>query len=1830
MLIHHRWREKAHRLAGHGRARWLQLPFTWIGGLVTLVAVALALSHLDWSEMLRRAAVLQLRYTLQREVTLGKLVIDPHGLVQVSNLTIYDGLQSHRKQWAAKLISVRFDPLCMWVAPARPLSAVRQVVVEAPYVRLTRDQRGRWNFSDLVGKPPTGKPSTDKFRGEVLVHNGEFVYQDAHLLRPGLPAIDEHLVQLNARMSTVGDDLPFRVTAVSLTDHAHAIAANGNLCQGKPDLLATLQFTDINLPYWRQFALSSLPMTLTGGRANGRLQVGLTANPTTGQPEWQYSMLVDIRDLRGSYQYANKAIPFLLARGQLGVADNVVELTGLTGDVDGLPFAVDGTITHFAKPILALQARFNDVGVARLAALLPGTGNLPCQPGGTLNGWAQIVGPLSQLQVTGHFSGPSLYTAYGGVTDVQADFSYNGSAVRLANLSGRGFGGSVAGDLWVSLDNSSDLQMLFHGEAAQLDLQAALTQLLPKPIALTDTISLPRDVYGTLSGPLTVTLDHHGRVAMMSRMLGGVQLADVTQGNLDSSVRVNLDENGLRATVERCELRLPEGTLQLQGHLAADTTLDISVRGSTLDLAALAAHTHQAGITGTAYLDGHLTGLPTQLSLQSSVHVKNGSVSGHAFDDLYGQISADLGSPLQVAVSQMRLIAGANQVVLPTAMITLDPDTKSWIIDGEITLARTTLKALTAACGVAALPVDGLIEAHATMRAGADLHVEGNLHIDHPVYTDGNTAVSLDDVRVPFSLDGAVLTLKDAHLIYHGMDITLNGDVGLDAQHASPTQLALRADATVNLDDFTVLTRGDDPRIGQLTNDLRLRIPADVQGTFQLSAQATAQLTPKPGSTLVATLLKSLRVETKIDGGNTLQVVGIPFQQVSADVTYRGGDQTLLVNKVSVSRVVDARSYCLSVPTTSSYNLATGEINLKTQFSGALIDGRKGFADLDLLRHDLITIPENIRGVSEIGGVAAFRKIPGLQSLNQAVRSIPLPFNGNAVIDIAVTHALKAPKIMVEMNADHLEMGGDIMPEIDGQVSFDMATNELECDHFYATYPKNGPLADAFANLSGSATLPGKDKHGRVIPGKMSFDFDVAKIDFADIATWLNNPQISKLHGKASLRGQISGLTASPAMSATFSVLSPGYGDVQFGNLDALLELKDNQLSIGKTFAAPNRTATLQFKGAQNDSPIKALKFYGSLPVRWKGSLQPYIPDDEKVAFALNLPRQGLDVIRAYLAPLESHDISPVVPKGTYLFYQLPGKDAPAITLPKPLKDAGTIEGALTISGTLKNPVINNGVFRTSVPEVILPLADADLPNRLRQVSLDIGFNSDIFKGTNQLVINDLSAVYDRVETTQPRKQNKFVSWFSSLLGRDTKQEAFSPGALVAQGTIGIDAQKLFTTKGNMADVLNYDCYVKMVRTPLHWRQLFQGMVTAYLRLGNQAGTHKPQVTGVVYAEKSRLTLQGQSGESSSGAPTLPSFNPELELALQMGPGNVFAITPDNPLTQNTLSAEIPFRATALFPPISPSDLVYSPRAKQLSWRGMKPPVDKDYPSYRYTSDTLSGLVDKDRYASDTPSAQTDKGTFGWLTGTLAKPDLSVYYSVIPSQARVQLPGGTLTFREAMGEMHFPLFAAEDDTRWNDMHLICKAQATGMMEKYGISANIDGDFAPFIKASDPKSPPKQFPITFNTESAPQGAQPLSSDEIRDRLIGLTDFATLLSGTPGESRSSIMRVGQNLFLRGWFDKIARQMGLETFSVDLDPTLTPETTLITPELGKPQIGTLRLGVTRTFAIPPTWRTWGDYRLPAYRLFGGPNLSNFSLSGDIDDQHEQSLKLQYKFRF
>jgi len=1835
--------------------RWLArqlLALLLILILTTLAVISLLM--VNRQELLRRVVVLHLRYALQRDVSLGEITLDPRGRAVLTNLVVFDGLNSTRRAWSAKRIDLGFDPLHLTAYPKLPVSSIDSVQVDDPYLIITRDGKGRWNFQDLI-KPR--KPTKDRFRAEVVVRNGEIIYRDEKGLLPGGGPLREHLVRLNARTTRAGGDfMPFRVSALSVGGHLHAFSATGNLdTTGRGE--GVVRLGKVELAKLQQYLPATFPVTLVSGQADARLQVAIKINPRTKQAKWQATVVVDLRDVSGSLTLQRQIIPCVIQHGQLRYADGAVELVDMQGWVNGAPFEADGTVSNFTHPTYALQVATHDAPTDALFSLLPGMRTLPYKFTGKVDGWAHIVGSSTDVQVYGHGGGLSVYAPFGEFHEVKGDFSYTSDAFQATNVTATGFGGVFAGSLWVVTTPGKGPQTLVNGEMTGVGIQHLTRQFLADAMAH-PTGPLPlTDIDGSLSGPVTIEVARSGHVSISTHARGNVQVAGLTHGDVDTSLQLEIDGDEVTTRVERLTASTPEGMFQAQGAITPDLNVQLAVRGSGVDLATVGAYFDQKELRGTGFVTGDLDGPLDRLAFSGSLHVQDGAYADHAFTDLYSTVQVALSPAPVLALRDTRLMAGGSQITLPETRFTSDPDRRTWTADGKVVLPRTSLAELGKAINVE-LPLDGLVEGDASFDLSSDTQsAGGTVQLRYPVLHAGKTDVELENAKLTFALERDTLTITSGEVLYRDTPFNVTGAVTLDAKTRRPTAFDLQLSAkAVGLDLLTKYVDSNDPLLGKLTDDLRVALPVDVDGRFDLSVDVTAKLPPNAQPT-ADVLAKALTVTVTARQVGELKLARIPYRDFAVELEYQGESDVLTARRLNLAREASGRDYRLSLtekdgkPNPGVLNLASTEIDMNLTL-GSLDTASAGSADLDLLRRDLLALTANFTSDSPLAG------------LRDAVNSLPLPFAGKANIHVALGSAMSRPRIAAGLTVHELTIGGNAMPNVAGFMTYDSVTHELFVGRtpasdevvLEAQLPdtltlSGGPDPDASAELGGKVTLPLKDKEGKeLLAGDLDLNFEANSVDPSLIGLWMRNAQLRELKGDATIRAQIKGTPADPVVTGSVDVTGLGYGKTAFDSLYSVFKLENDRLIIGRTTLEGDGAAAFQLKGSTD--PIE---FYGYLPIVWLGTLHPDVAMDQPLHFVINLPHQGLGMVQAYLPQLpaelvaalpkaavnetrapgplpaalhsESETLSlrgnalagsvkptrpapePAAPKpapNQRDFFALPVNgswDNPIrIALPKQPSDNEWIEGSLEVRGTRQKPEIVNGVFKAQVPEVILPVADDNLPNRLRDVNLELGFKSQRSGNAwvNTLEVKDCSAVYDRDTLAQAPKRGK-LDWLKKLLGTDSKETPFKPGAVVAGGTVSFN---MANARALTADQLDYDIYAKVLRAPLRWKDIFHGTVTSYLHLGNNPKTHHPQIRGVVYAENGRMTYAG--GAEAGAEPAAPSlaFNPELQVAVQLGAGNMFEITQDNPLYQNTLSATLPFTGTPLFSPIAMTDQPYlsgARRDKDGALHVAKPPLDSTHLPYQYTADTLQP------YAG--------RGTCAWVTGTLAQPVIEAHFVLAPGKAQVQLPGGTLTVRQATGRMLWDPFNPELAPA-DRLQITAKGEATGTVDKYTVAMRVDGN----ILDESRETSPFQF-VTTNT---PSGMPPLSSSEIQARLTGLSSVADLLRGDRQIMSSLYERAPMFLF-GGWFRKAADKLGLETFAFTFDQTMTPEMTLVTSEFGKSRFGAFRLGWTQTYSDLPTWTMWGDYKFPDIRF-----LRNMSISADTNERGDRNMNLQYKIEF
>ncbi|MHB9132587.1 MAG: hypothetical protein ACYDBB_16075 [Armatimonadota bacterium] len=1832
--------------------------------LLLIATILLSILTSDWREVVRRVAILHLRDALQQDVQVGQLHIDPRGRVLIRKLVVPEGAGKSRTLASVESLDIRFDPVRLAAVPTRPLSAIRLVMVDTPYLNLRRDVRGQWNYQELLKPKKRKRPSQDRFGGEVIITNGECVFQDAKGLLPDTP-LAEHLTHVSARLTTAGKDyLPFRISGQSTSGHLHDFVATGGYNAATKRAQCELRYVALDLAFIRKYLPKRIPLTIEAGTIDGRLQIDAGINPQTGRFALQTTGLADVRDFRGALVLGKMKNAVTIASGQFALTSDMMELIGVQGKLNGMPIAVEGTISHFAAPALAVQVTVKNAEARKLSQLLPNFPPPGYQLAGNIDGWMQITGSSITPQISGHFAGPTLSSPFGRFDDVQGDLRYYGASMQLSNLAGRAFGGGVRGSLWLSWNKDDNTNVLFEGLADKVDAHAVMAQFVPiekpKPGKRPSPYSL-RDLYGTLSGPVSIQVERGGKATLITRSQGAVRFADLTHGNVDASLHITSEKDRTHTQIERLAANVPEGSFQLSGTIADDTTLQLALRGSEIDLksanalitrySAKGAVRHKENdtsmdVTGSGYVVGQITGKIDQPMLEGSFHAKDGTLTGRDFTDLTGKVVAVLDTSSHFAFKNVHLVSKESQLAFSELNASYAGDTveQPWGVSGKMIMPRTTLASLGKAIGLD-IPLEGFVDGELEFSDfPTNAHGKGKVVLRRPAMRVSSSLLEFDNTTIEFTIEDNAIQIANGVMVYQGMPISVTGSIPF-APNPTDGELSLHVTAPdLDLDKLTALVPGEDPNAGKLTTDCRLQLPVDIEGSIGINATITAQVFPKNGSkaTIADTIADTLAIDGTFGADEPLKIAGIPYQGLSAILNYQGKSQQIILAKFTMQRAQPEETekgvqhsltavtpalllmpgsntqgyglqllnklemlhapFTIALTRPSTLTLPTNELDLHL----ALQNLR-----LDTLRQDLLTMNANTASNTfpntEERSTGNEQNISFLTPLAEAMAKIPYPFYGNADnIRVDVSGSILKPVIDTDFTVKNLFVGNTFMRNLTGTLSYDTITRMVKIDSLNA---RGGPDSEAYIHADGSITLPVKDKDGKeLVAGPIALSIDAQNISLAYLRNWGGNSLLKDIGGKVSqVNASIEGTTAKPKMNAAITVDNPALHKMEFASLFAHVILEQDpqhpetqRIVIGQEVGDNILPSVLSFKNPKNEK-MEPLEIYGYLPVRWTGPLSPEIPGDQPIFIDVRLPKQGLDLVRSYATNFPAGE--------------------------------GTVEGSLQIGGTRLQPKIENGVFYAQSPELVFTSTDQDLPNQLKQVVVDIGFRSDPANRQGNIIsINDISALVSRSTAASAKKRGvSLPGWLRSLFfGKEKKELPTTPGAVVVKGTIRVP-QEIFAGEKlpsyeEITNQLGYDLYAKTVRAPLPWRDTFQGIVSAYLHLGSkQEPFPHPQLTGVVYAEDATFTYTAKE-EEPGGALFFP-LNPELALALQSGPNNEFVIAPDNKLMQLSFTASLPIMPTMVSSPSpkKPATIYFSPIAMaDKQYTGAKPPVNPEHLAYRYTDKTFQEF---DSATSPLEGAQDTifAGTRGWVTGTLAQPEININYALQPRKGEIDLPGGILTVERATGQFYMALNDPD-----KPMVLRAEAVATGQLDQTEISAVIHDDVDLMQSMDATARPDTNTPFSAPTSpihfTVVNGTM-MTDKEISERLTGFPDILAALQNKD-QSLAPITTLSTNIVLRGPLRELAKHLGLGSASLYKRSDSLTEASITTQDLAKSNWGSFRLGGATTFDTPASWRLWFDYRVPEYRLF-----KNLAIHTEINNQNGQSgrnINLQYQFEF
>jgi hypothetical protein len=1753
------------------------------------VTVALGLATSNWQELLRRVIVLQLRDTLHRQVYVGGIQVSLLGRIRISDVRIAGNAGEHTPFVSARTIEVVLDPLSLTAFPRRPLSAIRQISLDHPIVTATRNTAGRWNFDDILQTKSSA--SQDQFHGEVVVREGEVFYRDAHGWDGGKGVgVVEHLTHLSLRVARGSNGfIPFRLSATSANGHVRTINANGEarLSEGHAECQVRIGAVDVG--FVEKYLKSSLPFTLISGTADGRWQIVMKKD-RTGDWHSVMSLLADVHHIHGLLRYSGKQVPCDIATGQVRLATDVVELVEMRALVGGVPVVTNGMISNFDTPVLALQIQVDHGDAAAVSRLIPGLAKPDYHWFGQMTGWAQLTGRSNDIRVIGHVQGPSVQATLGHTPaffqDLAADLQYQGQSLALSRVAGRVFGGSFVGQAWATIPTGAGTTtMIVQGQAQHLQV-AEVARFIAAGAKDKSTVIPVSRFSGDLSGPVSMTVSADDTFSLMAQAGGAVRIQGVLAGHVDTSVRVDIGEGqAARTEIERLDLRTAEGHYHLRGTLL-DDQLHVAVQGSGIDLRAVGQR-FQRQLSGQGYLIGTISGVLARPAFTGQVRARDGYVETHHFAELAADIQAAMSPTPRVSLHNVRLLSGNRQLEVTATEITAslvgkDPASAQWRIR-QINLSRSRLASLLALSGIN-LPLDGFAEgsiAYADYPAGAQ--GKGRLLLSRPSYRFADATLELDSAQIDFTLlDARTIHIDQAVLTYEGAPgqrsvIYINGRISTDPRLAPAAQLSLHIEGKdLPVDNFTVAT-GDIKSVGSFAADGRLRLPVDLGGTIDMSADISGQLVDPVGKlSSSAILAQSLVIKGALDGGNDFAIARVPYPHFSGALEFHLHDQTLQVGHF-VLAPQDGRDYQVSLKAPGKLQFASPAF-VEMQLSLTSARDLSQPADLAAVRHDMMTMA---------GHASAWGKM--LQAHLIA---------GKALCTLALEESLQRPIIGAELSVQQLTVDGDVMPSLAATVHYDMPSRTIKIDQLTAN---GGINADAELSVDGSIG-PLESTPGNMASGPLNLHVEAQNINPGLLSRWFPASGLAGLGGTINLEAYTinNATTDKPEMRASVDWFHPVIHGVAFGPLNAILSLESDagnstvqRLWIGQRQLGEGGAATLQLRDARTveDPPLSV---YGYLPIRWTAPWHPTIVLDAPFALTVNIPQQKLESAKAYL---------PLLPAGAAF------------------QGDGTLAGRLQLGGTLNAPEFGAGSFLLAkAAELVLPPDKDGLPDRFQNMSVDLGFRAEERNGHRENVIdvNDISSNFDNVKlaTKQPSPWERILATF-------TKKAPQATPRVDAWGTIRmLTPENGWQHTDGLQKQLRYDLYARSLNTPLHVDDTCQGTVTACLHLGNRADNARPLLTGILYAQNCTINYTGGSS-TPFVLPRLP-INPELSVCVQLGPKNQFFVKPNNNILGGFVFAAFPLipTGTKLF---SPAAIIDSAHAEALR-NGM--PNRDELPLYTLTADAFYTLTAKASPVISTASVTTDderpvdnvdtvgQGSYGRITGTLAQPTMALNYVVLSRRAQIQLPGGILNIESAQGAFKWSMGATTPPS------LSVQGQASATLDKHTIAVTMDGGD---LLRSDNLSKM----LTMQDTSPPVGEQALTQDEILAQLIGVSDLASLVDPKTAKTQVNLqdmVRIYGYNKLFGWsLFSLTQGLDLQTLAVSYDHEGDMNTSFTTQEFGETKWSAFRYGASRVFADTPTWNMWIDYRLPRY-----PWLRNLTVTGTIDNLQESTIGLKYTLSF
>jgi len=331
-------------------------------GLLLVVLFSCAFSVKEWQEsiyhQIKSETIKGLEDAFRAKVSVGKVEGILVGQVLFHDVVVPDFAR-------VKKIYVNYN-LATFALKRDIVPAITQITFVEGEFEVKRKPGDRISAIELLPPEDPNAPPPPPFRAKLVFKDCRINYQDLVGFRKGAATFIEEIYGVEGSVSFQRKD---RIDLDLYGKIAKRTSPTEVWISGSTDLKTGKYAFDVSanrldLAKWGNYTVPIEDLTFTGGEAE--LAVKLASPQKAG---WPLSVVGNLSFRDGSASLGEYRIA--KTRGDLSIADDILALTNLRTELNGVPFTLNGRFFDFAKQNLDLKVTMKDFDLKKLVSLFP-------------------------------------------------------------------------------------------------------------------------------------------------------------------------------------------------------------------------------------------------------------------------------------------------------------------------------------------------------------------------------------------------------------------------------------------------------------------------------------------------------------------------------------------------------------------------------------------------------------------------------------------------------------------------------------------------------------------------------------------------------------------------------------------------------------------------------------------------------------------------------------------------------------------------------------------------------------------------------------------------------------------------------------------------------------------------------------------------------------------------------------------------------------------------------------------------------------------------------------------------------------------------------------------------------------------------------------------------------------------------------------------------------------------------------------------------------------------------------------------------------------------